>query len=140
VKKTVDLDELRFMDITDKKISKRERKISRSGHTVQRILFEPLLFSFWPHNTTMLLNSPSRTVETTPLYSKTFTKKKKNRDVPLKLGQSLSGFIENPRIENVAFSPIFCNLIGRKSELTAIKELIILDLDDTNKFRIHVKI
>lgn len=55
--KNVDLDELRFTDITDKKILREKEKFPAVG-TVQRVPFELLLFSFWPHDTTMLLNSP----------------------------------------------------------------------------------
>lgn len=71
----VDLDELRFTDIYNKKILRKEEKFPVVG-TAQRVSFGFLLFSTWPHDTTMLLNSPPWT---TIILGETFAKKSYGR-------------------------------------------------------------
>jgi len=64
------------MDIPDKKILREKEKFP-AVLTAQRVPFKLLLFSFWPHDTTMLLNSPPWTHGDNAVILENFHEKRK---------------------------------------------------------------
>lgn len=71
----LDLDELRFTNIYNKKILRKEEKFPAVG-TTQGVSFGFLLFSTWLHDTTMLLNSPPWTADNAIYTRRNFREKK----------------------------------------------------------------
>lgn len=112
--RNVVLDELRFTDTDDKKDWKGKEKFAAVG-TPQRVSFKLLLFSTWPHDTTMLLNSPSWTADNAVMPAN-FRGKKNPTNVSVEIRPAIVRF--HWKLANRAgASPStrrFCNIIGQQ--------------------------